>query len=94
MKELADLNGFNEDSSSIDNMQQRTPYYNREAAMFIEGAWAIGDVSKDAPEDILKATKLALLPPVEGSKGRADAFSGGSSVAFVINSELSGEKER
>ncbi|WZL81128.1 extracellular solute-binding protein [Vallitaleaceae bacterium 9-2] len=92
MKELADLNGFNEDSSSIDNMQQRTPYYNKEAAMFIEGAWAIGDVSKDAPEDVLKATKLALLPPVEGSKGRADAFSGGSSVAFVINSELSGEK--
>lgn len=92
MKDLADLNAFNPDSNSIDHMQHRTPFYNKKAAMFIEGAWAIGDVSKEAPEDVLKATKLAILPPAEGGKGLTDAFSGGASVAFVINGNLSGEK--
>jgi len=91
MKELADLGAFNSDMNSIDNMQQRTPYYNKKAAMFFEGAWAIGDIVNDGPEDVVKATHVALVPTVEGGKGNPNSTSGGASVAFAM-SKLDGAK--
>lgn len=91
MKELADLGAFNSDMNSIDNMQQRTPYYNQKAAMFFEGAWAIGDIDKDGPAEVVKATHVALVPTVEGGKGKSNATSGGASVAFAM-SNLDGAK--
>ncbi len=91
MKELADLGAFNSDMNSIDNMQQRTTYYNKKAAMFFEGAWAIGDIVNDGPKDVVEATHVALVPSVEGGKGKANATSGGASVAFAM-SNLEGAK--
>jgi raffinose/stachyose/melibiose transport system substrate-binding protein len=89
--DLAAIGAFNSDMNSLDNMQQRTIYYNKKAAMFIEGAWAIGDLQKDCPADVLAATQLTLLPLVEGGKGKATSMSGGASVFFVMNN-LTGSK--
>lgn len=91
LKDLSTQGAFNSDMNSLDNMQQRTPYYNKKAAMMIEGAWAIGDMDKDCPKDVLGATKVALIPAVEGGKGNPTAMSGGASVGFMMNN-LSGAK--
>ena len=94
LQELADMGAFNSDMNSIDNMQMKTLYYQKKAAMFIEGAWAIGNVSTDAPEDVRNATGIAVLPPAAGGSGEANAFSGGASLAYVINGNLSDEKRK
>lgn len=91
LADLANMGAFNSDMNSLDNMQQRTIYYNKKAAMFIEGAWAIGDLQKDCPKDVLESTQLALIPAVEGGKGKPTSMSGGASVFFVMNN-LKGAK--
>lgn len=90
--ELVKMKAFNSDINSIDNNQQRTLYYNKKAAMFFEGGWAISLTSSEAPKDVLLATELAIIPPVAGGKGKANTISGGAGWAFQINSELKGSK--
>lgn len=92
LQQLGEVGAFNANVNSIDNSQQRTAYYNGEAAMFIEGNWAINSVTTDAPEDIAANTKLAVFPAVDGGKGNPRATSGGAAWAFAINANLEGEK--
>ena len=91
LQSLAEMGAFNSDMNSIDNMQMKTLYYQEEAAMFIEGAWAIGSVASDAPEHVREATALAVLPDFDGH-GDPGTFSGGASLAYVMNGELTGER--
>jgi raffinose/stachyose/melibiose transport system substrate-binding protein len=92
LQNLAKSGAFNSDLNSIDNMQQKTAYYNGKAAMFMEGNWAISNVVNDAPKDIQSNTELALLPAVDGGKGDAMANSAGAAWAYNVNSSLTGEK--
>ncbi|MBM7573002.1 ABC transporter substrate-binding protein [Aquibacillus albus] len=92
VKTLTEMGAFNTDMNSINNSAQRTMFYNKKAAMFFEGAWAVSAVVNDAPEDVLASTHLALLPAVEGGNGNANAVSGGTSYGYTINPKLSDEK--
>lgn len=92
IKQLADIGAFNQNINNLDNNQQRTAYYVGQAAMFLEGGWAISSVAADAPKPILDRTHLAILPAVPGGRGRADAVSGGSGWALALNANLTGEK--
>jgi raffinose/stachyose/melibiose transport system substrate-binding protein len=92
IKQLSDLGMFNADINSLDNMQQRTAYYEGKAAMFLEGGWAVSSVLADAPQPILEHTRMALLPVVKGGKGLPFAASGGSGFAIALNANLQGEK--
>ncbi len=92
LQELAKMGAFNTDLNSIDNMQQKTAYYNGKAAMFMEGNWAVSNVINDAPKEIQDNTELALLPAVDGGKGDAMANSAGAAWAYNVNSSLEGEK--
>jgi len=91
-KELVDIGAFNVDANSLTNAQQRTLYYNGEAAMFIEGNWAIGSVAQEAPEDIRDNTHLAIWPPLTAGKGSANQVTGGAGWGIAINSKVSGAK--
>lgn len=90
--ELVKMKAFNSDINSIDNNQQRTLYYNKKAAMFFEGAWAISLMINEAPKDVLKATEIAIIPPVPGGKGEPNTISGGAGWAFQINARLTGAR--
>jgi raffinose/stachyose/melibiose transport system substrate-binding protein len=89
---LATMGAFNEDMNSIDHNQQKTLFYNGEAAMFIEGAWAISSIELEAPKEISTATGIAIIPSVEGGKGVQKAVSGGAGWAFQINPNLTGAR--
>ena len=91
---LADKGAFNSDLNSIDYKQQRVPYYNGQAAMFVEGFWAISAVINDAPEEISSNTKIAILPDVDNGLNNASMISGGAGGwAKSMNAGLSDEKK-
>lgn len=92
LKEIVDAEGFNPDLNSIDNEQMREMYYNKEAAMFIEGAWAVNLIVEKGPADIAASTNVAIIPAVEGGKGNPLAVSGGAGWAYQINPALTGER--
>lgn len=92
MQTLAEMKAFNMDMNSIDNYQQKTAYYNKEAAMFFEGAWAVNVVETNAPQDIVKNTKITILPEVKSGKGDANTLAGGAGWAYQINPNLEGEE--
>ncbi len=85
---------FNSDMNSIDNLQQRTLYYNKKAAMFIEGFWAVDAVCADAPEDVLKATHIAQFPAVEGAKGAGNVNQAAAGWGWAVSSGLSDAQKK
>jgi raffinose/stachyose/melibiose transport system substrate-binding protein len=90
-KELVDIGAFNADATSLDNEQARALYYNKEAAMFIEGNWAIGEgVALEAPEDVRDATGVALWPAVPGGKGAANEVTWAAGWGWGLSSKLEG----
>ncbi len=91
---LATVGAFNEDMNSIDNLEQKTLFYNKKAAMFIEGAWSLGDVIANAPDDVKAVTGFANLPKVVGAGGNKDTVAGGSGWQYVINASLKGEAKK
>ncbi|MEC0267251.1 extracellular solute-binding protein [Paenibacillus anseongense] len=93
---LDDLNkkgAFNPDINSIDQDQAHSLYYNKQAAMIVDGAWAVGSLSEQAPEDVKKSTGLAVLPQIPGGKGSPNAVAGGSGWSFAYNAKLDGAKK-
>ncbi|MFO7161536.1 MAG: extracellular solute-binding protein [[Clostridium] cellulosi] len=92
LQELAKIGAFNSDMNSLDNMQQKTAYYNGKAAMFMEGNWAISSVVNDAPKEISENTSLAILPAVDGGKGDALDNSAGAAWSWNVNANVTGAK--
>ena len=92
-QKLADVGAFNSDMNSIDNMEQKKMYYNKKAAMFIEGAWCVGDIIANAPDDVKAATEFANIPEVTGAGGDKDAVAGGAGWGYCIKSSLTGKNK-
>ena len=82
---------FNEDMNSLGQDEMYALYYNKQAAMFFNGAWAVGTMVQNCPEDVLANTHCVLMPAVEGQPGAATDVAGGAGWNYVINSNLEGE---
>lgn len=92
-QELADSGAFNEDINSLDDTEQNTVYFNKKAAAIANGDWFISTLNNSAPEDVLAATKLAILPPVNGGSENQETVSGGCIWFWSMSSnEMSPEK--
>lgn len=89
IQELAEMEAFNEDLNSIDNIQHRDLFILGEAAMMIDGAWSLGPTLEAAPD---KNIGMALFPEIEGGEGDPDAVSAVTGTGIALNSELEGEK--
>lgn len=92
LKDLTDNDAFNSNMNSIDNSEQQAMYMSGKAAMFIEGDWAAGTITNDAPEDIVNATEIAIFPEIEGAAAEQNTVSGGGGWAYAINANVSDEK--
>lgn len=82
---------FNEDMNSIDQDEMYALYYNKQAAMFFNGAWAVGTMISDCPEDVLATTHVGLMPAVEGEAGTIYDTAAGAGWNYVIDSGLEGD---
>ena len=86
MEELVSLDAFNEDMNSIDNNQQRQVFYSEDAAMFIEGSWALGPVIENMDSS---KVGLSILPPVKGYEKYAHTVAGGAGWGICVNADMS-----
>jgi raffinose/stachyose/melibiose transport system substrate-binding protein len=94
MQDLAKMGAFNPDMNSIDNFQQRTLYYNKKAAMFIEGFWAVTPLIDEAPKDVLKATRIAQFPAIPGGKGDGRVNQAAAGWGWAVNSKVGDDKKQ
>lgn len=80
------LNGaFNEDMNSIDQDGMYQLYYNQKCAMMINGAWMIGELTTNCPEEILANTGVALMPAVDGGLNGNSNVAGGAGWGWTVN---------
>jgi raffinose/stachyose/melibiose transport system substrate-binding protein len=84
---LVKENACPSDVNSISEQQEWQIYFQGKAAMFIAGGWALEPVIDNAPDAILKATKVALMPQVKGMKQNADIVPGGAGWGVSVNSQ-------
>ena len=93
LQELVAAGAFNKDMNSIDNNQMRTLFYSGDAAMFIEGSWAIGPIMDNVTGPMRDDIGLAVLPPVKGKESLGKLVSGGAGWGICINDKISDEKK-
>ncbi len=94
-KELVAMGALNEDATSLDNEQARALYYNKQAAMFVEGSWAIPEgIALEAPEDMQAATGIALWPATPEGKGAANEVTWAAGWGWGLNGKLEGAKRQ
>ncbi|WP_159888238.1 extracellular solute-binding protein [Paenibacillus puerhi] len=93
LQELGSSKAFQEGFNSIDQNQMRQLYFQGKAAMFIDGGWAMADVVKNAPKEVLDVTHVTILPPVEGGKGEAQSTAGVVGTGLGVSKKLSGAKK-
>ncbi|SDO39806.1 raffinose/stachyose/melibiose transport system substrate-binding protein [Paenibacillus sp. yr247] len=92
MQQLARARAFQDNFSFIDSKQMEQMYFRKQAAMFIEGGWAVGSLIAEAPKDVLESTHITLLPAIHGGKGEPMATSGVVGKGFALNAKLEGER--
>ncbi len=90
LKKMADHQLFNADCNTISDVQAAEYYSQKQAAATVSGHWEIAAIESFADEEVLRNTKVALLPNIDGSE--PSSFSGGCGWYIGINSNLSGEK--
>jgi raffinose/stachyose/melibiose transport system substrate-binding protein len=93
LKEITDMQAFNKDFSSIDNVQARDYFYRGDAAMMIEGSWAVADMVTKLSAEMKPNIELGVLPAFEGGKGDANVMSGVSATGIAINAKVSPEQK-
>jgi len=92
-EEITKLGAFNKDFISLDNVQMRDYFYKGQAAMMIDGSWAVPDVIAKAPEDLKANIELDILPGFEGGKGDPNVMSGVSATGIAINKKVSPQQK-
>ncbi|WP_226782393.1 ABC transporter substrate-binding protein [Oceaniglobus trochenteri] len=89
-KQLVDVGAFNEDANSLDNKQQRDAYLNGDAAMFVEGSWALPGILDSGNQSLIDATGIALWPSIKGKDENASLVTGGAGWSYALAARLEG----
>ncbi|MDR1288182.1 MAG: extracellular solute-binding protein [Treponema sp.] len=84
LQDMAKKGYFNTDINSIDQHQMYTVYYNKKAAMMVDGFWGVGTFIAEMPGDVLSATRIAQFPMIPESMG------GGGAKYAKINQAAAG----
>lgn len=89
LQDLANAGAFNSDMNSIEKDQSRAMYYNEQAAMQIDGEWAIASLVATASPELVEKTRLTILPEIPGwPRGSATRVAGGPSWGWVVNANV------
>ncbi len=92
IRELTDLQAFNQDMNSINNTQQEEIFIKGKAAMFVEGSWALPKLLQHFPKD--RHLGIAIFPSVKDGKGDPASVSGVTGQGIALNENLTGEKKQ
>ncbi|CDQ38725.1 extracellular solute-binding protein [Virgibacillus salexigens] len=91
IKELTEIQAFNEDMNTIDEAQARSEFINGTTAMHLAGSWAIGPILEgvDDPDSI----GVAAFPSFAGGEGDPSKIAGVAGGGIALNSELNDEEK-
>jgi len=89
MKQLGDSGAFQEGYQHIDNVEMELKFARGEAAMMIDGGWALTNLAANASQEAMNEMGAELLPAIPGGKGDPNTMAGvvGSGMALGKNVE-------
>lgn len=93
LQDLGKAKAFQDGFNSIDENQMQQLFNQGKAAMFIDGGWAVANMVKTAPPEVLATTHLALLPTINGGKGEAQKTAGVVGTGMGVSKKVSGAKK-
>jgi raffinose/stachyose/melibiose transport system substrate-binding protein len=93
MQQLGEAGAFQDGFNSIDNTQMEQMFAQGQAAMMIDGGWALSNLASNASEDALKAMGATVLPSIPGGKGDPNSLSGVVGVGMGLGKDATGQKK-
>lgn len=92
-QELSALGAFQEGFNSLDETQMMQLYFQGNAAMVINGGWALANLVNNAPPEVLDNTHITIVPAISGGKGAPDTTSGVVGTGLGVSKKLSGSQK-
>ncbi|TVY07640.1 extracellular solute-binding protein [Paenibacillus cremeus] len=90
LQDLGNAKAFQEGFNSIDENQMMQLYFQGKAAMFMDGGWALANLVKNAPKEVLDTTHITVLPAIDGGKGSAQMTAGVVGTGMGVSKKLTG----
>lgn len=92
-QELGEFGAFQEGFNSLDETQMMQLYFQGNAAMVINGGWALANLVNNAPPEVLDNTHITIVPAIPGGKGAPDTTSGVVGTGLGVSKKLSGSQK-
>lgn len=93
MRELAEAEAFQEDYDEIDNVEMELRFANGEAAMMIDGGWALTNLAANAPAEVLSELGATVLPTMPGGRGDPNTLAGVVGTGMALGVRETGAKQ-
>ncbi|MBN3522410.1 extracellular solute-binding protein [Paenibacillus apiarius] len=90
---LQEAGAFQDGENSIDNTQMEMMFAQGQAAMMIDGGWALTNLSANATPEALQQMGAAVLPAVPGGKGDPKTLSGVVGVGLGLSKKAEGKRK-
>lgn len=87
LKQLGDMGAFSENYAEMDNREMELAFAEGEAAMMIDGGWALTNIAANASVEEMKELGATVLPSIPEGKGDPNTLAGvvGSGMALSSN---------
>ncbi|CAH0121841.1 hypothetical protein PAE9249_04375 [Paenibacillus sp. CECT 9249] len=92
LQDLWKAGAFQEGFNSIDNTQMEVMFAQGQAAMMIDGGWALSNLAANATPEQMKDMGATVLPSVPGGKGNPNSVSGALGSALGLSSKVEGDR--
>lgn len=92
-QKLGEINAFQEGFNSLDETQMMQLYFQGNAAMVINGGWALANLVNNAPPEVLDNTHITIVPAIAGGKGDPATTSGVVGTGLGVSKKLDGGKK-
>ncbi len=93
LQDLAEMGAFQDGFNSIDHTQAEHLLAREEAAMTIDGGWALPELANTASPEVLEKLEVTILPMVPGGQGKPNTTSGVVGTGFALSSKVD-EKQK
>ncbi|RRJ63654.1 extracellular solute-binding protein [Paenibacillus oralis] len=92
-QKLGEINAFQEGFNSLDETQMMQLYFQGNAAMVVNGGWALANLVNNAPPEVLDNTHITIVPAIADGKGDPATTSGVVGTGLGVSKKLDGGKK-
>ncbi|MCR8843236.1 extracellular solute-binding protein [Paenibacillus sp. SC116] len=91
LQQLQQEGAFQEGFNSMDNTQMEMMFAHGQAAMMIDGGWALTNLTANATPDAIEQMGVTVLPAIAGGKGDPNTTSGVVGVGLGLSAKTEGK---